>query len=183
MVKKALDKMSEIIFSDLLSNLKECSIDTKKHALMNDTMIANLAILIEKSAKKDFEIKIDEMNSKYFEKLNFRCIGPLPPYSFYTLEVKKMQHKDFDWAKKELGLEKYLVSKDEIRKAYQRKAFTCHPDIITENQNTDKEFGEVNKAYKILNEYQSCEQANHRENKFVDMEDFDQSAMLVKVKD
>ncbi len=183
-VKNALDKMREIISSEILAFLKDCGDDIKSHALMDDTMIANFAFLMNKRMQKDFEIKLDELNSNFSEKLNFRCVEPLPPYSFYTLEIKKMLHEDFDWAKEKLELKNLRVSKNEIRKAYKNVAFSCHPDKNTGTPSTGKEFDEVNKAYKILNDYcQSYEQANHGENKLFDIEEFDNSAILVKVKE
>lgn len=183
-VKNELDKIKEIVFFEILACLKKYSSDIKTHPLMDDTMIANFAILIEKSKQKDFERKVEALNSEYSEKLNFRSVGPLPPYSFYTLEIKEILNKDLDWATKKLGLKNSRISKDEVKKAYKSSAFACHHDRNTYTPDTEKEFDEVNKAYKILNEYcQSCEQANHGENKYYDIEEVDNSAILVKVKD
>ena len=183
-VKNELDKIREIISSEILACLKDFSTDIKTHALMNDTMIVNFAFLIEKSKLKDYERKVEALNAEYSEKLNFRCIGPLPPYSFYTLQIKKLPKKDLDWATKILGLKNYLISKEGIKKAYQSSAFACHPDKNPNTPDIEKEFDEVNKAYKILNEYcQSCEQSNHSGNKFFDIEEVDNSAILVKVID
>ncbi len=183
-VKNELDKSREIISSEILTCLKNFSNDIKTHALMNDTMIANFAFLIEKRKLEEFERKIEELNSEYSEKLNFRCVGPLPPYSFYTLEIKKILNKDLGWATKKLGLKNSRISKGEVKKAYQSSAFASHPDKNIDIPNTEKEFDEVNKAYKILNEYcQSCEQANHRKNEFFDVEEVENSSILVKVKE
>ncbi|MBU0661799.1 GvpL/GvpF family gas vesicle protein [Patescibacteria group bacterium] len=183
-VKNELDKIREIISSEISACLKEYSSDIKIHPLMNDTMIANFAFLIEKRKLEEFERKLETLNTDFSGKLNFRSVGPLPPYSFYTLEIKKILNKDLDWATKKLRLKNSRISKDEVKKAYKSSAFACHPDKNTYTPDSEKEFDEVNKAYKILNEYcLACEQTNHGENKFYDIEKFDNSAILVKVKD
>ena len=60
---------------------------------------------------------INCFNIKFEGKLNFRCVGPLPVYSFYTLEIQKMLFKEIDWAKKKLGLNDFST-KDEIKNPY-----------------------------------------------------------------
>ncbi len=181
MIKNELDKLRENISSEILVYFKNACNGVKTHSLMDDRMVTNIALLIEKAKQKDFDRKVDELNSKFDGKLNFRCVGPLPPYSFYTLEIKKIQHKDIDWAKNKLKLENSRINKNEIRKAYQSLAFSCHPDVAT---GADKEFNEINKAYKILVEsYQSCQQANDEEKYSFGTEAFKDYALFVKVKD
>lgn len=184
LIKNELDQIREIISSDILTCFRDCCDDIKIHALMDDTMIVNSALLISKTKQKDFEGRVNKLNSNFSEKLNFRCVGPLPPYSFYTLEIKKLQHEDLNWAMKKFGLKDSLISKDEIKKAYRRLSFSSHPDQKLNVRDIKKEFDEVNKAYKILNNYcHSCEQANHGENNSFNLEEFDKPALIVKVKD
>ena len=45
---------------------------------MDDRMIFNIAFLIDKNKKTEFERRLDELNAIFNEKLNFRCIGPSP---------------------------------------------------------------------------------------------------------
>lgn len=184
LIKNQLDQIRELISSDLLSALKECSDEIKIHSLMDDNMVANFALLINKNKQELIDKKIKELNSSYSEKLNFRCIGPLPPYSFYTLEVKKLHQEELNWAKKKLQLEGIQISKHEINKAYKSHSFLCHPDHNPNVAGTEKEFDEVNKAYKILNDYcHSCGQTNHGGNTFFDIAEFDKPALFVKLKD
>ena len=119
MVKKAVDAKRERLSHDIQSFLKNVCQDFKNHELMDDKMVLNFAFLIDKNDQKDFYKRIEGLNTIFAEKLNFRCVGPLPPYSFYTIEVKKMQFEDVDWAKKTLGLEDVLI-KDKVKKAYPR---------------------------------------------------------------
>jgi len=165
MVKDALDRIREGYSKKIQAALKSVSHDFKVHELLDDKMAANIAFLINKAKYKDFEMKVEGLNIEFNEKLNFRCVGPLPPYSFYTLEIKPLNHEDIDWAKKKLGISNGITSKDEVKKAYQRQALSAHPDRNPNEPGAGKEFNEVNKAYKILADYCAAnEQTNQKEN-------------------
>jgi len=103
-------------------------------------------------------------------------VGPLPPYSFYTLEVKKIRFEDIDRARKRLGLDGF-ATRDEIKKAYQRLALTSHPDRNPNKSGIEKEFDEVTKDYRVLWEY--CQ----GENCSFDEQDFKKNSVLVKVRE
>ncbi len=161
MVKEALGRIREGYSKRIQSSLKSVSHDFKAHELMDDKMVANIAFLINKDEHKDFEMRVEGLNAEFNEKLNFRCVGPLPPYSFYTLEIKTLNYEEIDWAKKRLGILNDVTSKNELKKAYQRQAVSTHPDRNPNMPCAEKEFDEVNRAYKILADYcAAVEQTN-----------------------
>jgi len=173
MAKEALERKREGYAKEIQNTLKSVSQDFKAHELMDDKMVANMAFLINKARHKDFEMKVEGLNTEFNEKLNFRCVGPLPPYSFYTLEIKTVKNEEIDWAKKRLGILDDITSKNELKKAYQRQAVSTHPDRNPNMPYAEKEFDEVNRAYKILADYCAAnEQTNQKEN-----------AILVKVRE
>ncbi len=164
MLKKELDKKREAYACQIHDALRTVSSDFKSHELMDDKMVVNTAFLIDKDKREDFDGKVEALNVLFYEKLNFRCVGPLPPYSFYTLEVTKLKVEDIDWAKKRLGISEDITSKNELKKAYQREALSTHPDTKQNTPGAEKEFEEVHRAYKILTEYcGALEQANQKE--------------------
>ncbi len=161
MVKEALDRIREGYFKRIQAALKSVSQSFKAHELMDDKMVANIAFLINKDKYKEFEMKVEGLNAEFNEKLNFRCVGPLPPYSFYTLEIKTVKNEEIDWAKKRLEISNDITSKNELKKAYRRQAVSTHPDRNPNMPSAEKEFDEVNRAYKILTEYcAALEQVN-----------------------
>lgn len=183
MVKKALDEKRWRYAKEIEIVLRTVSQDCKAHELMDDKMVVNFAFLISKADQRDFERKVEELNTEFHDELNFRCVGPLPPYSFYTLEIKKMNFKEVDWASKKLGLNEFR-SKDEIKKAYQRSAISTHPDKNPNTPGMEKEFDDVNRAYKILFDYcQACEQAGRGDGCSFDKDEFKNNAILVKVRE
>ena len=103
MLKNALDEKREKYAFKIQDTLKVLYDDSMQHELMDDKMVANIAFLIDKTKQKEFYAKVEDLNIEFAEKLNFRCVSPLPPYSFYTLEVKKLRFEEIDWARKKLG--------------------------------------------------------------------------------
>jgi len=184
MAKKALDKKREKYALQIQTFLKNYCVAFKVHELMDDRMVINVAFLINKREQKDFDRKVEEINTKFAEKLNFRCVGPLPPYSFYTLEIKKMQFEEIDWAKKKLRLLDDFATKEEIKKAYKTLAFSFHPDRNPNTPGIEKEFDEVTKAYRILADYcGACKQVGKEDSLSFNEEEFEKNTILVKVKD
>lgn len=183
MVKKALDKKREECAFQIQDALKTVSRNCKVHGLMDDKMVMNAAFLINTTQREDFDRIVEELNTKFNEGLNFRCVGPLPPYSFYTLEIKKMDFKEVDWARKRFGLND-LTGKEEIEKAHRRLAFSLHPDKNPDTPDVEREFGDVTKAYKILADYSlAAEQAGQKDRCSFNEEEFKRNAILVKVRE
>ncbi len=153
LVKRYSDKKKTEYADRIQSGLSEVTQDFKAHDLMDDKMVLNTAFLMDKNKQKDFEWKVDEVNNKFEEKLNFRCVGPLPPYSFYTLEVKKPRFEEVDWARRKLGLTDDFITASRIKKAHRRLALTCHPDKNPNTPGVEKKFDDMTRAYRILLDY------------------------------
>jgi hypothetical protein len=183
MLKKALGEKREKLAFKIEDTLKTLNVDFKTHKLMDDKMVVNFAFLIDKAKQKEFYAKIEDLNNEFAEKLNFRCVGPLPAYSFYTLEVKKMQFNEVDWARKRLGVLNDAITKDEIKKIFQRQAFVTHPDKNPDKAEAEKEFDEIKKSYQILLDYAySCEQGG-RESIIFNEDEFKKNSLLVKLRE
>jgi len=182
MVKKTLDEKREKYALQIQTYLRDCFNSLKIHELMDDKMVINAAFLINKHEQKDFDKKVEELNTKFAEKLDFRCVGPLPPYSFYTLEIKKMKFEEIDWARNKLEILDDFVTKNEVKKAYKKLAFSFHPDRNPNTPGTEKEFGEITKACGILYEYcEACKQPGKGDSLYFDEEEFKKNIILVKV--
>lgn len=184
MLKNELDKRRDSCACQIQEALKTVSPDFKAHELMDDKMVVNIAFLVDKDKREGFDKKVEELNAKFNEKLNFRYVGPLPPYSFYTLEIKTVKNEEIDWARKRLGISNDITSKNELKKTYQRQAFSTHPDKNPNNPYAEKEFDEVNRAYKILSEYCAAIEQENQQNRIpFGREMFKENIMLVKVKE
>lgn len=151
LVQEKLDERNKLIELNILDSLASTSLDIKTHEVMNDQMITNSAFLIERSKKEKFEQLIEQIDREYKDALNFKLVGPLPFYSFYTLEVKLLNPELIMQAKIELDLGDE-TSESEIKKAFLGKARLYHPDVNLENGD-EANFNRINKAYHTLIDY------------------------------
>jgi len=172
-VKKALEGRNKKTASEIAGAFSEIALAQRTHVLMDDSMILNAALLVRNNDRKRFDAILDKLDGLYQGRINFRCIGPLPTYSFYTAEIKKVGSGELDKAKKLLGLWDYPVCKNEIEKAYRQRARMCHPDVVGHTRRkgqiclspeieSTEEFNEINRAYRLLIEC-SASGACHRE--------------------
>jgi hypothetical protein len=180
LVKKHLDKRKTDYAGRIHAALSVVCDSFKPHDLMDDKMVLNTAFLLNQNKQNDFERKVEEINNEFKEKFNFRCVGPLPPYSFYTLEIKKAQFEEIDWAKKTLGLKNDFITAVEIKKAHRRSALTCHPDKNQDTPDIEQKFNEMTRAYKILLDYyRARNQSEHDDGCCLNEEAFEKNTVLV----
>ena len=183
-VKNALNQKNEHYALQIRNTLKTVSQEHRVHECMNDNMILNMAFLVYKTRLQEFDRKIEDLNSQFNGKLNFKCIGPLPPYSFDTLEIRKIDFKEIDDARKKLGLNKSRVNKEEIKKAYYKSSLVYHPDRISSTPGIENEFNSLRKAYEILSEYCLNVQPEGNNDSFsLDEGDFVKNAFIIKIRE
>jgi len=156
MIKDELDKKREKEQVYIIEYLTELTIDFQKHPVMDDKMILNCAFLLEKGKESDFDIKLKTLDKEYQQKINFRCIGPLPSYSFFTCQLKKVEYKQIDQARKLLSLEDN-ISLEKIKDSYRKIAQKNHPDKDSNNLQLEEDFEKINQAYQLLNECYKAE--------------------------
>ena len=182
MLKNELDKKRDNYACQIQEALKTVSTDFKAHELMDDKMVVNIAFLIDKDKREDFDKKVEELNVKFDEKLNFRCVGPLPAYSFFTIEIKNMQFNEVNLARKRLGILEDCSSKEGIKIAFRKQVFISHPDKNPDKPGIEKEYDEVMRSYNTLLDYaQACEQVG-QESLIFNEDEFRKNAVLVKVR-
>ena len=183
MLKKALDEKRDKFAREIQDSLKTFCVDIKTHELMDDKMVVNTAFLVDKDKREGFDKKVEELNVKFDEKLNFRCVGPLPAYSFFTIEIKKMQFNDVNLARKKLGILEECSSKDDIKKAFHRQVFIFHPDKNPDKPGIEKEYDEIVRSYNMLLDYaRACEQVGQG-NLIFNEDEFQKNAILVKMRE
>ena len=181
-IKDRLDSRKDEYGRGIKESLRNLCCDMKERTVPDDATIINAAFLVDSHMRISFEKRLDELNDGFSGKVHFKCVGPLPPYNFYALDIKKLQFAEIDRARKELNLNT-LASKNEMRRAYRKQALMYHPDrqfdaqSETERAEAKMKYEEITKAYKLLSEYCRYESCSMKE------EDFAQNAIIVKIKD
>lgn len=134
----------------ILQTLKEMTIDTCLHDLADEQMIFNGAFLLEKKNEERFYQLINNLDLKLQNAVNFRVVGPLPPYSFSTVVLEKIEPDQVEKAKEILELEGHVTEKA-VRAAYHRLAQKCHPD--TSSGEEAAYFPHIHSAYRTLKNF------------------------------
>ncbi len=153
LVKKILDEKKEYYVSRIVDAVRPLCQDVRQHELLNDHMVSNTALLVDRSRLADLEQVINSLDSDFSGKLNFKIVGPLPCYSFYTLEVKHLRYEEVEAAKRALGLGD-VTSKKLFKKAYLTKVKQYHPDVCEDKSHSEM-FDRVERAYRTMLDYVS----------------------------
>jgi len=182
LIQEKLNEKNKQVELNILDALSSSSIDIKIHDVMNDEMVTNSAFLINRNKLDKFEQAIDQLDEQYRGLLNFKLVGPLPCYSFYTIEVKALNLEHVTQAKNELGLREE-TSESEIKKAYLGKAKLFHPDAHPDNGD-EENFNRINKAYHTLLDYSiSARQSSKEDLISLKQEKVIKNLILVKIKE
>jgi len=105
-VKALLDQKREALQSVIMPPLLDMAEKHVIHPLMDDSMIMNAAFLVKKEDAARLEGVVAGLDRHFEDRINFRIIGPLPPYSFRTFEVKTVDYEQLDPARKLLQLKR-----------------------------------------------------------------------------
>lgn len=150
-VMTAVDEKKEKYIKEITGALEPYIENSQLNKLADDKMIMNTSFLVDKENEKQFYKKVDEMDDKYGADVQVIAIGPLPPYNFSHIEIKKMDFKTIDSARRTLGLGK-KVTMSEIEEAYNHLAFQFHPDRNSDLSANEK-FKKIERAYSTLRDY------------------------------
>jgi len=181
-VQEKIDKKNKDIEINILDALSLIGLDIKMHEVMNDEMVTNSAFLINRNKQEKFEKAIDTLDDEYKGALNFKLVGPLPCYSFYTLEVKALNPDQVEQAGKDLGINE-KTTENEIKKAYLEKAKLFHPDNSQESDDTEN-FNTIQNAYHTLLDYAAAaRQTDKKEPISLTKEKMIENLILVKIKE
>ena len=182
LIQMQLKEKNSQVELNILESLSAVSIDIKNHEVMNDQMITNSAFLINRNNREKFEQIIDKVDEQYKGMLNFKLVGPLPCYSFYTIEVKELSPELVGHAKKDLGLNGE-TSETEIKRVYLEKARLYHPDSQNEIGN-EGDFAKINKAYHTILEYAEAARQSSKDGVIsLADENVKNNLILVKIKE
>jgi len=154
MVKRSLDRRRDEYEWAALQRLAPCSPELRRNPLFDDSLVMNLAVLLEKGRQAEFDRTLDALDQELGGRLTLRRVGPLPPYSFSTAEIRPAIRSDIERARKLLGIGK-SASVSEIKKAYHLLARRFHPDAQSGGRDggNDKRFAEVKEASDLLVSY------------------------------
>ena len=151
LVKKLLDERREQVAAHIAAELRTQWPGIVVNPAKDDSMVFNAAVLTGSKEQGRFEGFINRLDRLFDDRLRFRCVGPLPPYSFATAEVRTVEAARIDAARRALALGE-RASLAEIKAAHRRALQQTHPDMNLRASSAG-EFKDVSEAYNLLEEY------------------------------
>jgi len=151
-VKSALDERKSEYTEDVKASLKSLSCESEENKVTDQDTLMNTAFLVDKKREQEFYDKLEELEKKYERKLKFFAVGPLPPYNFTKIDVKRIDFDAVEEARKALGLSRE-VSISEINSAYNLLARRYHPDLHLRDSVAEQKFKKIKNAYNLLTKY------------------------------
>lgn len=148
-VKAALDRRRTATSEQIREGLKAVALDIAANAIMDDRMVANFAVLMDKNDGDALERALDRLDAEFEGRLKFRCVGPLPPASFATVEVAFPSRQAIEQARRTLNIEG-AADKQEIVSAFRRLARENHPDTAPTQEQGIERMGQLSGAYQLL---------------------------------
>ncbi len=148
-VQTLLEERRVALSSRLLPALQRVALDVVINPLMSDSMVLNVALLVDEPGRRQLDGQLETLDKEFGGRLNFRCVGPLPPYSFATVEVQMISGEVATAAWHHLGLGE-STTPDEIRRAYHRLARQAHPDHNPSGPDTESGMAALTQAYRLL---------------------------------
>ena len=158
LVKQLLDAQRDYYATRTRDALADLATDVEANAVVNDQVVTNLAFLLPKSRQAEFDRRVEALDAELGGQLLFKVVGPLPPYSFSTVEIEQILPEDVTSASEQLGVEPTATG-DEIRSAYLRQARLHHPDNNPNDEQAANIFKDDNTAYRLL---RYCHAMQHR---------------------
>jgi hypothetical protein len=152
LVQASLERRRAALCQRMLASMRDITLDIVTNPLMDDSMVVNLALLVARSRQAVLYQRLDELDEEFDGRLNFRCVGPLPPYSFATVEVQLPCFEQVNRARCQLGLAE-TASPPDIRRAYRRLAAQLHPDHNRQDPYAQTRMTELTQAYRLLSAY------------------------------
>ena len=157
-VETLLEERRAALKDRLLPRLQEAGQEVHANPCMDDKMILNLALLVDEPGRLRLDALLPELDTELDGSLDFRCVGPLPPYTFATLEVESPSFADTESARGllELPME---VTAGQVKAAFRRLASRLHPDVNPDAAHSEEAMAELAGAYKLLSRFvdSACE--------------------------
>jgi hypothetical protein len=119
----------------------------------------HLVLLLKVDALGEVDRCLETLDAAYGGRLRFRCVGPMPPANFATLEIELLEGDEMARAGSILGVAP-TASLDDVRAAYRRLARAAHPDTADRCDGKGATMAALSDAYRMLARYARAREAD-----------------------
>lgn len=149
LVHAVLQQRRAEIAAQVIAHLRESADNLIVNPTMDDSMVVNVALLLDDDREADLDARLDTLDALFDGRFQIRCVGPLPPYSFATLDAHGFSFAEVDAARQLLALAE-ASSAAEIKRAYRQFAAQAHPDLNPSAEHAAAQMEALNDAYQLL---------------------------------
>lgn len=133
-----------------LDALESLASSTATHALLDERLVMNEAFLISTGDVLEFERRVHRLDALFDGQIDFRIVGPLPPYTFCTVEVMRVTARQREEARRALGLPDEELNERVIRGAYRRAAAAAQRQLPGDAPAAESHAGDLRGASELL---------------------------------
>jgi hypothetical protein len=155
LINSRLEEKNEKVELSILEYLAPLSLNIRSHDIMSCQVITNSAFLIYNTDVEEFEEMVNNLDRESNGIMNFKIKGPLPCFSFYTIQVEELNKEKLLQANIELGIQE-KTSESGIKKAYKRKIELLRSDKQIK-KDEEEYFNSITRAYHTLLDYSVIE--------------------------
>ena len=152
LVKEMFDTRRNQVRDELVGEISPAAYRWRLNPVMDDSMVMNVACLVNAAEEEALEDAVYALDERYQDRLNFRLVGPLPPYSFATVEARAISAADLDQACALLALKDHDSTPEQVKHAYYNQARRYHPDAVGDDPVARSQFVRLTQAYKLMTE-------------------------------
>lgn len=103
LVQAAAQTKNAEMAETLMAELSPHACKSKRNNTLGDAMVLNAAFLVKKEKQEIFDLQVNALDAKYGEALQFKYVGPVPPFNFVEIVIRWKENPPTPWAKE--GLE------------------------------------------------------------------------------
>jgi len=87
-IKLALQDRKVRESEPIIQRLRKISSDLCLNKIYGDDMLINAAFLVDRYREKEFDSEVAQLATQFEKRIEFKYIGPVPPYSFVNIVVE-----------------------------------------------------------------------------------------------
>ncbi len=149
-VKQMFEERRNVMRDKLVQELGGVVTQWQLNPLMDENMVMNVACLVDDHQLSALEQAVYQLDEQYTGQLNFRLIGPLPPYSFATVEVRIVRPENLVAACELLHLSDPDCTPEQVKHAFYQQARLVHPDVTGDDPAARAHFMQLTEAYRLM---------------------------------
>lgn len=149
LVKQSLERRRSALAATLSAALRALAVDAIAYPAAADQVVLHLVLLMKTGEMAALDRCLETLDAAHDGRLTCRCVGPLAPYSFATVEIEIVEAAALAQAMRLLDIGP-TASAAEVRAAYRRAAKSAHPDAAGASAGGSASMAALTEAYRIL---------------------------------